>query len=277
MNKNIVITGSYNGQDSSGDECLLKCVVQRVRSKLPDSKITIQLHDIETPFIQKYSKDTSVSISRGIQYFMWRVGGLMARLYIPSRLSEFLVKNIALKLAELFGIKSVKYPIRDLRNADVFLVYGGTQFSGQWYKLNGPAYFKSVSIVGKSGGKVVFGPQQYGPFQSTETLNQLKGFLNNDVDEWCSRNHIDVEKLRYDNKGLEVYDEVFSNLTLYPYREPNEPKHILVNIRDLTFDTNDVIDDSAFRKIALLIDNLILYYDIPALFLRSVMGRFVMM
>lgn len=263
----IIVTGSYNGQDSLGDECLLKAVVFRIRKFLPSSQILVQLHDLNTPFIGSFATDFKVEISTGLQTPLWRAEHLMRRLKMPDGFIKWARLRVVRLFAKLnyFQTRQIK---AHLRAAEAFFVYGGTQFSGQWYSLNAPALLASAQLTHNAGGKVIFGPQQYGPLKTHERA-ELKRFLAKSVDSWVTRNELDIGLLadrEADRNDRLVYDEVFSATELYPSSRGQAPEYFLVNLRSMTFDTNDEINRADFKRIALLIDELIQEYELPAVF-----------
>jgi polysaccharide pyruvyl transferase WcaK-like protein len=263
----LIVTGSYNGQDSLGDECLLKAVVFRIRKFLPSSQILVQLHDLNAPFIGSFATDFKVEISTGLQTPLWRVEHLMRRLKMPDGFIKWARLHVVRLFAKLnyFQTQQIK---ANLRATEAFFVYGGTQFSGQWYSLNAPALLESAQLTHNAGGKVIFGPQQYGPLKAHERA-ELKRFLLKSVDYWVTRNELDIDLLadtEADRDQRLVYDEVFSATELYPSSRGQAPEYFLVNLRSMTFDTNDEINKADFKRIALLIDELIQEYQLPAVF-----------
>ncbi len=263
----LIVTGSYNGQDSLGDECLLKAVVFRIQKILPSSQILVQLHDVNTPFIGSFATDFKVEISNGLQTPLWRAEHLMRRLKMPKSFINWARWHVV-RLFSMLNFLETRRIEANLCAAEAFFVYGGTQFSGQWYSLNAPALLASAKLTHNAGGKVIFGPQQYGPLQTHERA-ELRHFLLKFVDYWVTRNELDIDLLvdgEADRDQRLVYDEVFSATELYPSSRGQAPEYFLVNLRSMTFDTNDEISKADFKRIALLIDELIQEYQLPAVF-----------
>lgn len=207
----IVLTGSYNGQDSLGDECLLRAVVHRFRALEPGCDIEVQLHGAHSAFARRFAKESGIRLARGLQMGLWRLAHVARRLRAPSHLAD----RVALAVGPLtsgLGWQPLAKPMAALRDADLFFIFGGTQFSGQWYRLNAPAYLWSAHVVKRHGGRVVFGPQQYGPL-SRGDARELRAVLAEIVDDWRTRNTADLEMLGVESgerAGRLTFDEVFS-------------------------------------------------------------------
>lgn len=257
----VVLAGSYNGQDSLGDECLLKATVEQVYFHSPRAEIVIHLHGADTPFSRSYAASADIRMTRGLQSALWRAESLTQRLRIPLVFQPAVSRLLLLHL----GYEAV----RDLKSADAFFIFGGTQFAGQWYSLNAPAYLRSARIVQESGGKVFFGPQQYGPLSEISAA-ELRLTLVQVASDWRTRNRRDAELLEPDAARREsrvVYDEVFSNTRLYPTRSSNKRhRHILFNLRLTTFDTDAPMASEQFAAITIMMDSLSRTFDLPVVF-----------
>jgi hypothetical protein len=192
----VVLTGSFNGQDSLGDECLLQAVVERTRHHRPDCQIVIQLHDADVAFIQGLAVSAKIEVEQGLQSVIWRMSHVLQRLRVPSTLAEALATR-GVSVAAALDVFDGRAPVESLRGADAFFIYGGTQFSGIWFALNGPAYLKSAEIVRRAGGKIFFCPQQFGPM-APENADTLRGALTGIVNDWRTRNRLDLDLLEPD-------------------------------------------------------------------------------
>lgn len=263
----IVLAGSYNGQDSLGDECLLRAVVHRFQCLEPGCEIEFQLHGIDTAFTQRFSAESGARPATGLQSGLWRLAYLARRLRLPSRLASHLAWTIAPAAAGV-GWQLLSAPMASLRKADLFFIYGGTQFSGQWYRLNAAPYLWSARIVKKHGGRVVFGPQQYGPLTASEA-SELRDNLKCHVDDWRTRNTADLDVLgvaEADRGRRLVHDEVFSAVDLYPSLDRQTPQYILVNLRAMSFDDDRELAADHYAGFAALLDRLMSASNLPVVF-----------
>ena len=257
----VLLTGSYNGQDSLGDECLLKATVERVRHHDSNASVVVHLHGTHTPFSCAYATSTNVTMKRGLQSAVSRGESLAERLRTPA----FLAPPVKHLLSRCIAREAIS----DLKQSDAFFVFGGTQFAGQWYALNAPFYLESARIVRRNGGKVFFGPQQYGPMADGSAA-ELRVALTNIVSDWRTRNRQDAELLEPDVASREsrvIYDEVFSNTRLYPSKIASKrARHILFNLRLTTFDTDAPMAQEQFRAITGMMDELSRTFDLPVIF-----------
>ena len=271
----IVLTGSYNGQDSLGDECLLRAVVHRFRALEPACDIEVQLHGTDTAFSRRFADESGTRLATGLQTGLWRLAHVARRLRLPSRLADRIALGVG-PLASALGWQRLARPMAALRDADLFFIYGGTQFSGQWYRLNAPAYLWSARVVKRHGGRVVFGPQQYGPL-SSDDARELRGVLGGAVDDWRTRNTADLELL-----GVEVgerarrlvHDEVFSAIGLYPSLARRSADHLLVNLRAMSFDDDIELAAERYAGFAALLDRLMAASGLPVVFFGVSDGSF---
>jgi polysaccharide pyruvyl transferase WcaK-like protein len=271
----IVLTGSYNGQDSLGDECLLRAVVHRFRRLEPGCDIEVQLHGTDTAFSRRFSAESATCLETGLQTGLWRLAHVARRLRVPGRFADRLALAVAPAAAAL-GWQRIARPMAALRRADLFFVYGGTQFSGQWYRLNAPPYLCSASIVKRNGGRVVFGPQQYGPL-AKEDARELRDVLASTVDEWRTRNTADLELLgvaEADRARRLVHDEVFSAVDLYPSLARQSADHLLVNLRATSFDDDTELAAERYAGFAALLDRLMTASGLPVVFFGVSDGSF---
>lgn len=263
----VALTGSFAGQDSLGDECLLKSVVARLRHHRPDVKIEFQLNDPRNPFIIKEAISSDFDVERGLQYSMHRLAHLLGRLHIPSYLLRR-VSEQGIGVAAYLDLFGVRDAVQRLKRSDAFFVFGGTQFAGQWFKLNAPSYLCSAEIVRDAGGCVFFGPQQFGPL-AEEDAQKLRRYLSEVVSDWRTRNNLDAELLESDvsrRAARIVYDEVFSATRAYPSLSRQAFSYLLFNLRHMTFDDETILGVERYRAFAALVDSLVKHYRLPAVF-----------
>ncbi len=263
----VVITGSFQGQDSLGDECLLKAVIERIRYQQADARIVVQLLDTNGSFIRELVSTTEIEAEPGLETVFRRASHVLRRLRVPEGLAESAAQRSAglMSALDMFGGRAA---MDSLSRANAFFIYGGTQFSGMWFKLNAPSYLKSAEIVRASGGKVYFGAQQYGPMV-TQDVATLRHALAHVVDDWRTRNELDLELLDTGAKARgerSIYDEVFSAVRLYPSRPHETPAYILANVRHTTFEDITTLVDDRYKRLAALIDGLIDRFDLPVMF-----------
>jgi polysaccharide pyruvyl transferase WcaK-like protein len=139
--------------------------------------------------------------------------------------------------------------LNDVETADGIVIYGGTNFSKQWWWLQNPPY---TLCRRWSGAALLLAPQQYGPMEPKQLQGFREGLLNHATGVLC-RNPDDLKLLGLENRPeLLVRDEVFSNTAQYPApaeatrpwveREPV----LLVNMRfskDFLFDSDTTVLD----------------------------------
>lgn len=267
---NILLVGSYNGQDSLGDKCLLRAVAYRFKKHLKkSSNIIFHLHN-PTEFSTEL-KDVPAIANQGIQSLYWDYNDQLLRF----RLSQ----NFTRKFSELtFSIayhslyKSRKQNTRkiaeaQLNNCALMFVFGGTNFSKQWWWLNIVPYMLTSKMYNLP---VYFGTQQYGPML-IEQQKRTQKFMKSNVKDVRFRNPACFAELGYDDAFNKLTrDEVFSNIDLYPnstIRSGNEEKRktILINYRG----TQDFLLEnpkSEINRLGLLMNKLGESYDCNFLF-----------
>lgn len=103
--------------------------------------------------------------------------------------------------------------LKDVETADGIVIYGGTNFSKQWWWLQNPAY-TLCRLWSKA--PVLLAPQQYGPMEPDQLRGFRQGLLDHAAGILC-RNPDDLKLLGLEQQpDLLVRDEVFSNVRLYP-------------------------------------------------------------
>lgn len=263
----ITVTGSFAGQDSLGDECLLKAVVARLKRHRPDGRIEFQINDPSNAFAKSEACASGFEVRRGLQYSMYRFTHVLRRLKVPAVIATAAGER-GIDLAARLGAFGAADAFARLKRSDALFVFGGTQFSSQWFGLNAPSYLKSAEIVHESGGAVYFGPQQYGPLVDAD-CEMLRRALVEVVTDWRTRNPLDIDLLERNgarNVSREVYDEVFSAIRLYPSQVRAEPAHLLFNLRHTTFDEAASLHVESYRRFAALVDTLTEHFNLPAVF-----------
>ena len=231
----VLLLGSYNGQDSLGDKCLLRCVVARVRHAFgKDVRIITHVHN--TAELHGPLRDLGIEARQGVQSNLWRWQSKISKVIKDHESAQKIAATQFAAIGRLImaARKGGRLALQDLKDADAIIIYGGTNFSRQWWWLNTPAYILSSRWADVP---VFLAPQQYGPMDSDQ-LNRFKEQLLSSAKTVLCRNPKDVELLSLSNKNdVLVRDEVFSNMRVYPTSEntqlalnQREPI-ILVNMR----------------------------------------------
>lgn len=236
MKKLVLLLGSYNGQDSLGDKCLLRSVADRFHRHLPqDIELLIHLHNPQE--INEKLSIIPVKGNKGIQSLYWYWDGLISRVInsikIRKWLSEqtfFLALNTIIFWLRPGEVRLVKSQLKRVR---FIFIFGGTNFSKQWWWLNIVPYIMTAKLVNKA---VYFGPQQYGPMlPKQKALTQR--FIKRYVKDLRLRNSACFNDLGLDIDLTKLTkDEVYSNTELYPNPSKKSSsirgrKKFLVNFR----------------------------------------------
>ncbi|BAZ47943.1 hypothetical protein NIES4103_05480 [Nostoc sp. NIES-4103] len=231
----ILIIGSYNGQDSFGDKCLVRCVAQQLRNVFgEDTKI---ISHIDTNLEISQYEIPEVDFQKGISLLYWTWHNKLRHLHLPKVLQR-LIAIITLPFY-LIATKANRQEFRrinqEIKESPIVYFYGGTQLSEQWFWYNFIPLFLTAILCWLYGVPMYFGPQQYGPenkWQRRFLLLTLK-YLVKDV---RVRNKNCLELLNLPESKL-CYDEVFSCDIRYSIIKDHlrESKFILVNMRGTNF------------------------------------------
>jgi polysaccharide pyruvyl transferase WcaK-like protein len=244
------LLGSYNGQDSLGDKCLLKAVVRRCRDAF-GSDVRLVTHVVDTAELAGPLAPLGIEGRHGVQTYFWKWEAWLAR-FIRSKA---MLRRLTWGTFSRFGRLLMRLrpgsrqALQDLEEADGIVIYGGTNFSRQWWWLQNPPY---TLCRRWSGAPVFLAPQQYGPMDPDQLQGFREGLFNYAAGVLC-RNPDDLKLLGLENRPeLLVRDEVFSNTAQYPApaeatrpwfeREPV----LLVNMRfskDFLFDSDSTVLD----------------------------------
>ena len=233
---NILLIGSYNGQESFGDKCLLSSVIAQFQVCHPE--ITRYVTHIDTTLDATRQQWPTLTVAHGFSFVFngWR--SALGRLRLPFgpltilSLITFpfyvLVSGRARRLAQQALI--------DTRSASLIYFYGGTQLSAQWFWLNFPGLLITAGIGRCYRIPVYFGPQQYGPlFVFQKFLLTL--LIRTCVKDIRVRNEKCLSLLGLQPSAL-TYDEVFSCGARYPLQRPSaQPtgEYLLLNCRSSNF------------------------------------------
>jgi polysaccharide pyruvyl transferase WcaK-like protein len=232
---NILLIGSYNGQDSLGDKCLLRAVAYRFRKHLrTDAEIFFHLHN-PSEFKTELS-DVPVKANQGIQTLYWNLHGQLGRLRLPEMIIRK-ISEVTFPIAYNTIYKTYLRNIRknvdeQLKDCSFIFIFGGTNFSKQWWWLNIVPYMLTAKLYDLP---VYFGTQQYGPMLE-EQRRRTQKFIKKHVKDLRFRNPACFRELGYNNAFDKLTrDEVFSNVELYPNSkvrsQSNGRKNILINYR----------------------------------------------
>lgn len=247
----VLLIGSYNGQDSLGDECLLKCAMDQYRRAARGRALDFVLHSHKvTPVLTQLQSAGGFTANEGLQSAYWRYTTQLRHTRMPLDAREALaavtLPGYMLGAAAL-GYFDSREALMQLATADLLHIFGGTNFSFQWHALNMPIYIAMSSLMKLHGAPTYLGPQQYGPMSDSQ-LRVFKAWLTTFVSDWRTRNPKCLELLGGDPGRHLISDEVFSNRGLYPI-EPERPAnggYILLNLRggsmsdDATFDGREL-------------------------------------
>lgn len=232
----ILIIGSYNGQDSLGDKCLLRAVAYRFRKHLKaDSKIIFHLHS-PAEFSTEL-QDVPVIANQAVQTLYWNYNSQLGRFKLPQNITKKL-SELTFPLAYHSVYKQYQKNIstvanEQLNNCAFMFVFGGTNFSKQWWWLNIVPYMLTAKMYNMP---VYFGTQQYGPMLP-EQQKRTQKFMKKYVKDVRFRNPACFKELGYENAFDKLTkDEVFSNTAIYPNATKRSglnatKKRILINYR----------------------------------------------
>lgn len=258
----VLLLGSYNGQDSLGDECLLKCAIDQYQRAAAGKALRFALHaHLRTPLLERMEaeSDGRFVANQGPQSALWRYQTQLRHTRLPleaRKAAAALTLPGYLAGTAALGRYDSRVALAQLAQARVLHIFGGTNFSFQWYALNAPIYYATSAAAKLSGCPTYLGPQQYGPMSDAQ-LRWFKLWLRTLVSDYRARNPRCVELLGGDPGVHLISDEVYSNRSLYPIQaqRPARGEYILLNVRggsmsdEASFDERqlDVIADTLVR------------------------------
>ncbi len=254
----IFLIGSYNGQDSMGDKCLLRVVSARFRRLLSDD-VPIYFHAENTEELQPGGslEETPVTAQQGVQSYLGNWHSKLRHARLPEGWHRAAsMKTFPLATKTIYRTDdTLQKALQQLRQSAFMFLFGGTQFTQQWWELNVVPYMLMARMADLP---VYFGPQQYGPM-TDEQQRRTQAFIRERVRDIRFRNRACMPFLGMEGESEKlVRDEVFSNTQVYPVAEERSgssgPKNILVNYRG---QQNFLTDGSARQKL----DHLVAYLD----------------
>ena len=227
--------GSYAGQDSFGDKCLLRCVAAQLQEAFGhDVRLVV---DVQENHEEAMRIVPEAEFTLRITEFFSNWCNRLRRLRLPFSL-QTLVAFITFPLwmvATKENRSALADILRETRACSCLYFYGGTQLSEPWFTLNIPPLFFMLALCRVFGKPVYWGPQQYGPEKRWQrTL--VKCFIKLFITDIRARNESCVRMLGLPESKL-LYDEVFSCATRYPlHPELTRPRSfILINMRGSNF------------------------------------------
>ncbi len=254
----VFLIGSYNGQDSMGDRCLLRVVSSRLRRLLSDD-VPIYFHVEDTDELQPGGalEEAPVAAQQGVQSYLSNWHSKLRHAHLPDgwhRKASIATFPLAAKTVYR-NDETLQEALRQLRQSAFMFLFGGTQFTQQWWQMNVVPYMLMARMADLP---VYLGPQQYGPM-SEEQQRRTQAFMEERVRGVRFRNWACMPFLGMEGQDDKlVRDEVFSNTQVYSITEERSgssgPKNILVNYRG---QQDFLTDGKAHQKL----DHLVAYLE----------------
>jgi hypothetical protein len=227
--------GSYMGQDSFGDKCLLRCVTSQLREAFGgDARTVVDVHDArEESTLIAPGAEFTLKISR--LYSGWC--NRLRHLHLPYPLHmavAFMTFPLWLLVTKQ-NRSALSAILHETSACSCLYFYGGTQLSEQWFIMNFPPLLYMLVLCRIYNKPTYMGPQQYGPEKSWQRFC-LRWAINLLVTDIRARNENCVRMLALPGSTLS-YDEVFSCALRYPLRTEHETQRsfILINMRAHNF------------------------------------------
>ena len=246
--KTILIMGSYAGQDSFGDKCLLRCVVAQLREAFGwDVRTVVDVQENREEAMRIVPEaEFTLRISELFSSWFNRLRHLHAPVPL-QRVAAFTTFPLWL-VATKENRSALADTLRETKSCSCLYFYGGTQLSEPWFAINIPPLLFMLILCRAFGKPVYWGPQQYGPETAWQRL-VLKCIIKLLVTDIRARNENCVQMLALPESKL-FYDEVFSCTVRYPLLpEHTRPRSfILINMRGSNF-VRDATD-AEFREFA---------------------------
>ena len=244
----VLIMGSYAGQDSFGDKCLLRCVVAQLREAFGrDVRMVIDVQENREEAM-RIIPDAEFNLKTSQLFSSWfnRLRHLRApfsfQMLVAFMTFPFWLVTTRENRSALADI------LRETKACSCLYFYGGTQLSEPWFAINIPPLFFMLALCRIFGKPVYWGPQQYGP-EKTWQRQCLKSIIKLFVTDIRARNENCVRMLALPESKL-FYDEVFSCTVRYPLcPEHTRPRSfVLINMRGSNFMRDAT--DAEFRAFA---------------------------
>jgi len=240
-----------------GDRCLLRVVSSRFRRLLPDD-VPIYFHADDSSELQPGGRleDAPVMAQRGVQSYFWNWHTKLRHAHLPDSWHlKASVSTFPLAARTVYrNDEELQSALRQLRRSAFMFVFGGTQFTKQWWQMNLVPYMLMARMADLP---VYFGTQQYGPM-SEEQQERTQAFIQERVEGVRFRNAACMPELGMEGEMEKLTrDEVFSNTQVYPVVEGRsgtdaDEKTVLVNFRG----EQEFLSDDAEQA---RLDNLVVY------------------
>ncbi len=154
----MIIEIRKTGFQNKGAELMLHAVIQQVREKFPDAKLTMA--PITGGSSDTFEKMASLKLYP--KAFFWRYG------FDFGRLASIIPK----KLRQLYGIVLTE-------DIDVILDAAGFSYSDQWGANSSRELASSSKIWKREGAKLILLPQAFGPFEDLRVRKYIKEWVAN--------------------------------------------------------------------------------------------------
>ncbi len=230
----VLLMGSYVGQDSFGDKCLLRCVVTQLQTVFgQDVRLVSDIQENREQ-AQQVAPEVEFTLNISQLFSDW-----FNRLrHLHSRLDPMIaaVATFPLWLAATARNRSaLKHLVRETKACTCLYFYGGTQLSEPWFTENLPPLCFMLALCRLFGKPVYWGPQQYGPEKAWQS-RWLRFIIKHFVTDICARN-VNCVRLLTLPKSTLFYDEVFSCRTRYPLcpEHAQQRSYVLINMRSSNF------------------------------------------
>ena len=231
----VLLMGSYVGQDSFGDKCLLRCVVTQLQIAFgQDVRLVSDIQENREQARQIVPKvEFTLNISQLFSDWFNRLRHLH---------SPFSIQIVAAVLTFPLWLvvkgekrSALKGLVRETKACSCLYFYGGSQLSEPWFTENLPPLLFMLALCRLFGKPVYWGPQQYGPEKSWQR-SWLRFIIKHFVTDIRTRNVKCVDLLALPQSSL-FYDEVFSCCARYPLcvERTRQPTFILINMRASNF------------------------------------------
>ena len=153
---------------------------------------------VETAELHGPLASLGIEARPGVQTYFWKWEAWLARFIRSKAMLRRLTWVTFSRIGQLLmGLRpGSQQALQDLEEADGIVIYGGTNFSRQWWWLQTPAY---TLCRRWSGAPVFLAPQQYGPMDPDQLQGFREGLLNHATGVLC-RNPDDLKLLALEKR-----------------------------------------------------------------------------
>lgn len=230
----VLLLGSYTGQDSFGDVCLLRCVVTQFQTVFgPEVRTVCDIEENHDTVTDVVPGGEMTEISRVFSIWFNRLRRLRFPLWLQM-IATITVFPLWLTITAENRL-ALECVLQEIQSCSCLYFYGGTQLSEQWFAINFPPLFFLIALCRVFGKPVYWGPQQYGPERNWQQ-RWLRFAVRYFVTDVRARNENCARLLALPESKL-LYDEVFSCIARYPLcaDHARQRTFILVNMRASNF------------------------------------------